>query len=263
MLCTSNTIHHGKLRLLRTLSLFLLLIWSPLALAAECTNVRLSGPPIWPPYVNGEDKGADRTGLAIDLVGDVFSEMGVSYEIDDAKPWARVLNGLEQGRIDIIFAIFSSPARQEKFVFTETWLDDLYAVITYKGREFSYETVDDLKERRGIVYHGVRLPPPLNLTKSDDHNLIEIPDILSLYKMLKHGRADYIIASPLTFKLLVPEGYSWSEFTVLKPSTVRIPIYMAFSKKSPCLGILDELNEKIVEHGTELRKKNQAAIFLN
>lgn len=231
--------------------------------AAKCTNVRLSGPPIWPPYVNGEEKSKDRTGLAINLAEEIFSDLGISHEIDDAKPWARVISELEQGKIDIIFALLSSPERQEKFLFTESWLNDYYGVITYKGKEFEYESVEDLKSRRGVVYHGINLPEPLNQAQTEDYDLIELPEIPSLYKMLKLGRADYIIAAPLTFKKLLPEGYTWSEFSVLKPSVVHIPLFMAMSRKSPCTEILDQLNAEIREHGKHLQNESYSEIFPN
>ncbi|MGS4885661.1 substrate-binding periplasmic protein [Roseibium sp. MB-4] len=233
------------------------------SLAGECSDVRLSGPPVWPPYVNGEEKGTERTGLAIDLVNDIFSELGVTHQIDDAKPWARVTSELEQGKIDIVFALLSSPQRRENYVFTESWLDDYYAVVTYRGREFPFEGMEDLKSRRGVVYHGINLPPPLNQAQSEAYDLIEIPEIPSLYKMLRLGRADYILTSPLTFKRLMPDGYVWSDFTVLEPSIVRIPIYMAISKKSPCLTILDNLNAKISEHGQRLKTERYSEIFSN
>lgn len=86
----------GRRMTILTSAMFaLFLLWLPLASAAECSDVRLSGPLIWPPYVNGEEIGAERTGLTVDLVSKIFSEMNIPFDIDDAKPWARVKSDLE------------------------------------------------------------------------------------------------------------------------------------------------------------------------
>lgn len=263
MLDTPNSGALMRLALYHFIGLCLLLIGVTQSVAAECTKVRLSGPPVWPPYVNGEEIGSERSGVAIELVDRVFSELGIPREIDDAKPWARVVSDLENGEIDIVFALLSSPSRREKFIFTESWLDDYYAVVTYKGKEFPYNRIEDLKTRRGVVYHGINLPTPLRKAQTEDYDLLELPDIPSLYKMLRLGRADYIITSPLTFKKLMPEDYAWSDFSVLEPSVVRIPLYMAMSKKSPCTAILDQLNEKLLMHGKQLKTESYSQIFSN
>jgi polar amino acid transport system substrate-binding protein len=240
------------LRLYEALILLLCAFSSSVAIAQDCKAPLVSGPPVWPPFINPEIDGMARDGIAIDFVDRIFDKLGVTYNLDQAKPWARVLKELEAGELDFAMAIFDVPERREKFAYTETWVSDDYAIITYKGRDFKYDSVEDLRGKSGAFYHGIRFPPPLDQAVADNDRLVTVTDAQQLHKMLKLERVDFVIASIPTFIQLLPEGYSSSEFTVLGASTVRIPIYMAFSKKSPCVALLEDVNKQIRNHREEL-----------
>ncbi|MEP1932177.1 MAG: ABC transporter substrate-binding protein [Roseibium sp.] len=216
--------------------------------AEQCEAPLLSGPPIWPPFINPEADDQERNGYAIDFVDTVFSKIDVAHKIDRAKPWPRVLKELETGDLDIVFTIFDTPERRAKFTYTEHWITDLYAVITYKGHEFDYRSVDDLRARQGLTYSGMRFPPPLNEATVDNENFTTVNDVELMHKMLRHKRVDYVIASVATFMNLLPDGFSADEFTALPASAVRIPVYMAISKNSPCESLLGSINEQIRKH---------------
>ncbi len=216
--------------------------------AEQCETPLLSGPPIWPPFINPEADGKPRNGFALEFVETVFSGMGQPYQIDGAKPWPRVLKELETGELDIVFTIFDTPERRAKFVYTEHWISDLYAVITAKGREFDYGSVDDLRTRQGLSYSGMRFPPPLDAATRDNENFTTVNEVALMHKMLKHNRVDYVLASVATFMNLLPDGYSTGDYTVLAESAVRIPVYMAISKKSPCVELLNDFNAQILKN---------------
>lgn len=250
MFFKSSTFKFSPLRSLLPALLFLAAGSS--ALAADCKTTLVSGPPIWPPFIKAETDGKPREGIAIEFVGKIFSNIRVPFVLDEAKPWARVLKELEAGDLDFAMAIFNTPERREKFAFTEPWLSDDYAVITYKGREFSYGSVADLDGKTGAVYHGMRFPPPLDQAIAGNDNIVAVTDAMLLHKMLKLGRVDFVVASIPTFMQLLPEGTEPSEFTVLGSSTVPIPVYMAFSRASPCVSLLDAVNAQIREHRGEI-----------
>ncbi|MEP3046834.1 MAG: ABC transporter substrate-binding protein [Roseibium sp.] len=243
----------GNTKLLIAAAAVILLspIVTPVA-AKQCETPLLSGPPIWPPFINPEADGQERTGYAIDFVETIFSEIEVSHKIDRAKPWPRVIKELETGELDMVFAFFDRPERREKYAYTEHWITDMYAVITYKGNEFDYLSVEDLRGRQGLTYNGIRFPPPLHEATVDNDNLTTVNDVELMHKMLRHKRVDYVIASVATFMNLLPEGYTADEFTALPASAVKIPVYMAIPKNSPCEHLLEAINDQIRKHRDEL-----------
>lgn len=224
------------------------------ALSGQCETPVLSGPPVWPPFIHAETPGMSRNGHLLDFVDTIFNELGQPYRVDRAKPWPRVLNELETGELDIVFAIFDTPERREKFVYSESWFADIYAVLTATGKEFEYRSVEDLLNRQGVTYGGMRFPPPLNMATEGNRNFTTVNRVELMHKMLKHNRVDYVIASVATFMSLMPPGYLRDDFRVLSASSVRIPVYMAISKKSPCLHLLEAINRQISKHRADLHE---------
>lgn len=216
--------------------------------ADECRSPSLSGPPLWPPFINPEAENRPRSGIAIDFVETIFDGIGLDYEIAPAKPWPRVLKELENGDLDILFTLMDSPERRRIFNYTEHWMTDIYAVITYKGGAFEYRSTDDLRNRMGAMIHGHRVPPPFGDALKENVNLITVTNPTQMHKMLRLGRVDFVVASVASFMALIPDGFHKDDFQVLAPSAVRIPIYMAISKQSPCDGLLEDMNAQILKH---------------
>ncbi len=174
-----------------------------------------------------------------------------------------MLKQFENGDIDILFTLLDTAERRSFALYTEYWVHDVYAIITKKSAAFSYSSIDDLKGRPGVMYHGVRLPPPLRQIPIDNQHFTTVNEAHLLHRMLRHGRVDYVLASVASFFDLIPEGFDPEEFHVLQSSAVRVPVYMAISKKSNCVDLLETINGKIRVLRDEVAQSLYAGKFVN
>ncbi|MDN3684338.1 transporter substrate-binding domain-containing protein [Vibrio sinaloensis] len=84
----------------------------PLYSSLSCFSFWVSAKPLelvtldYPPYVVEQE--GELSGVAIELVGSVFDELGVAVSIE-VLPWARALSNVQFGRSD---AIFLQPLRR-------------------------------------------------------------------------------------------------------------------------------------------------------
>ena len=114
--------------------------------------------------------------------------------------------------------------------------------VTKKSSKINYETVENLKGRLGGYYAGIKLPPPLNQILTDGYKVASIDEVLNLYRVLKEDRVEYLVVSISAFFELMPPKFQSENFIAIEKSTVRLPVYMAFSRKSPCVKYLKQLN---------------------
>ncbi|MEH6476561.1 MAG: transporter substrate-binding domain-containing protein [Sneathiella sp.] len=244
----------SKLALLTTLSISAYLSFPEWAIAKDCRTPVISGPPAWPPLVIPDGDTGNRFGLAVDTNREVLKEIGATARLDPSKPWNRVLRDLETGEIDMIFALLDSEERRKKFTYTDVWAHDTYGVVTLKGKELSYSTIEDLKHLKGAYYAYLKIPPPLNKLLENTTDFQSINNVASLYKILHQGRVDYLIVSVAAFFWFTPEEYKKSDFKVVENSVIKLPVYMAISKQSPCVKYVEEINAALHKKRDSIKK---------
>ncbi len=246
MMAVSRRRRHRKPLLISVMSLC---VFAPfISIASDCEEIVISGPPIWPPFVVQESKTAERTGPAISLARKVLTSAGLTVTLDVKKPWKRILEDFESGDIDLLYAIFDSEERRKKYIFTDPWIHDIYGVVAYRGREFSYTSVGDLEGKMGAYYAGLRLPPPLDAVATGSPKPITVNNVSSLFNLLKQGRADYLIGSIRTLHSLLPDDFDPKNMVFLEKSEALVPVHMAISKNSPCADHIEQINAQLNIH---------------
>lgn len=221
-----------------------LLLASQPAMAQEgaCQKITISGPSIWPPHVPGGTETQRRSGPAFNLATQVFKALGVEVIYAKPKPWKRVLRQLRNGDIDLTVALLDDKERRNHFEYSVPWTEDVYGVVTLKNNDFDYKTVKNLKGRLGGYYAGILLPPPLDAILTDAYLVAPIDDVINLYRVLHEKRMAYLVVSVSAFYSLMPDTYAPDDFTFIEKSAVHLPVHMAFSRISPCLKYLEQLN---------------------
>ncbi|WP_169567082.1 substrate-binding periplasmic protein [Sneathiella limimaris] len=222
-----------------------------------CQRIVASGPPVWPPHILLNAQTNIRSGTAFELSEHIFSDLGVEFVQDQVKPWKRVLRDLKAGEIDLIVTLLDDVQRRQNFEYSIAWTNDVYGVVSRKGTEFQYNGVESLKNYMGAYYSGIRLPPPLNKIKGSEYTVAPVSVISNLYRMLDEERVAYLVVSVDSFFRLMPEEYSRDNFVIVEASKVSLPVYMAFSRQSPCRKYLPQLNTALETYKTQ-SKKNQS-----
>lgn len=196
-----------------------------------------------PPSIWAQQHGKILTGPIIDLVVELFTEFNITVKTQ-ILPWARAIENMKSGELDMIPVIFYTDNRAEFMAFTIPYIDVPTAVFVPKGKSFPFDTLDDLKGRRGLMMREDSISeefksfePNLNITKLTNYEQI--------FNMLGDNRADYAVAAQYGFFIHAKKmGYENKIERLPKPVATR-NLYFAFSKKSPFLRYLPAINEKL------------------
>jgi ABC-type amino acid transport substrate-binding protein len=226
------------------LSTSLFLFLGAFASASECVRPLISGPPVFPPYIVAGENGV-RTGLAIDKAFEILTPITGEPTLDISKPWSRVLKEFENGDIDILFVSLYNQERESFATFTDPWIQDEYGVVTLKGSQFSWDDISSLNDLYGGYYYGAYLPEPFGSFIKANPKTEGIATVESMYKMLSANRVEFLIVALQSFELLKPEGFSSHQFKIHEDSISSTPVHMVISNKSPCLNLLNEINDAL------------------
>ena len=108
-----------------------------------------------PPFVITKD-GIGQSGFSVELMRRVAQQIGQEADIREL-PWARCLNEVQAGRIDVAVDAFEDAERRKKFYYTSpyyTLTPQIFYPTRRRGPGLPATTVADLKGFRGCGIHG-------------------------------------------------------------------------------------------------------------
>ena len=106
----------------------------------------------YPPFEYLDEKGLP-AGYNVDLTRAIAREMGLDIEIR-LGPWAEIVQGMDEGKIDIMQGMFYLPERAAKFDFTQPHTVQHYIGLTRKGEGSPPTTIEELAGKRILVQRG-------------------------------------------------------------------------------------------------------------
>lgn len=87
----------------------------------------------WPPFdffLYGEPSG-----YGIDLIRRLADGLGVELEFVSGPSWPQLLAMLASGEIDLLPAVYKTPARREVYLFSRAYLDTQLVVVSREGQD--------------------------------------------------------------------------------------------------------------------------------
>jgi len=206
-------------------------------------------PKIWTTE-NGEDKG-----ILVEVIKEVEKELDVKFEFK-TFPWARSYKMALNSRGGIV-GISRNPQREKIFDYNKVPLFyDKMVLVTKKGKEFKFETIQDLKGKKIGYCRGCSFGKVFEEAKkyfipveTDDSREQRLALVLS-------GKIDAAILGPGKYGLqkICQESkhIQYEEFSILEKPLVIDPNFIAFSKelnKKELLNKFDKILEKKINSG--------------
>jgi polar amino acid transport system substrate-binding protein len=141
----------------------------------------------WSPF---SDQSLPNNGLAIDLVSSALKRAGFLSEYEQA-PWARVLEGIQRDRYDIIATAWFTPERTIYGQYSEPYLVNQVRFIGKKGSNIQFQQLSDLQPYEIAVVRGYSYAP----TFDSDASLHKYPvnSFANAARMLALSRVQLII----------------------------------------------------------------------
>jgi len=196
-----------------------------------------------PPSIWAQTQGEKLTGPIIDLVEDIFVEFKVIVTTH-VMPWARAIEQMKSGQLDMIPVIFYSEERSRFMEFSIPYVEVPTVVFVPPGRLFAFYSLEDLKEKRGLMVQGDYISPEFDAFESK-LNISKVAKYEQIFNMLGNNRADYAVAPKYGFLIHAKKlGYEHKIELLPRPIASR-NLHFAFSKKSPFKKYLPAINKKI------------------
>jgi polar amino acid transport system substrate-binding protein len=97
----------------------------------------------YPPMEYYDIDGQTLIGFDIDLTRSLAERLGLQVEYIDTA-WEGILASLDTNRYDIAINITILPERQNRYNFTEPYIDSSITIVTLKGSHFKIENPEDI-----------------------------------------------------------------------------------------------------------------------
>lgn len=226
--------------------LWLALAGAGSAVGAECTRVVLSANPDYPPYHWAD--GERIVGASIALTGRILDELGVPWEARHMGPWPRVLKSAEFGQIDLVVSLKPTPEREVYLQFTRSpAFPNPMAVFVAQARPLKFDTPKDLVGKRGGRTSGDRFGDAFDRFAEQSLTLEDADTLAVNFQKLAAGRIDYVVTGLYTGRAQLSQ-LGLAERIVPLPKPVNEgTIHHGFSRRSPCVALLDAVDAKLAE----------------
>lgn len=212
-------------------------------LYAADAPLKMSGHNNFPPLI--WEEGDKLVGAAVDVMTQVFGELGITVEARYSGPWKRMLLTLEEGGTDLVCGIQDTEERRKIFEFTAPICEDRAAIFVWQGKEFPFETLKDLEGKsvgdiigsnRGPVFEEWKKTyPKMEYVTSNELNV----------KKLEAGRIDCFVTSPyIAIAAIKALGYQGKVVELPTPIS-KYELVCGMSKKSSFIKYLPEVNKRL------------------
>lgn len=211
--------------------------------ADSCDVVTINGSDVWQP-VSYRD-GGQLAGIAPDILRRAFAEIGVAVEVAAPQPWKRLLGSAAIGTTDIVAGAYVNAERARKYHYSDALFADEVRIFVKKGREFHYQTLDDLIGKSGAMPLGASYGEAFDRYADEHLQLYEPGSYPAMFQMLITGRIDYVVLAHLDGVAELRSTDLNSNISILPNPVAVNEVYALFSKASPCSGLLERFNQQL------------------
>jgi len=151
----------------------------------------------WPPFLDPEAPGQ---GLSIEIVKAAFATQGYTF-VHDFIPWARAVNEVKKGKIDILPDTWYTGERSGFLMFSNPYASNQVKFIKKAGDSFEYDGMESLTGKKvGIILkygYGDKFMNAENFTRDG------VSDFVVNIKKLVSGRVDLTLEDEIVAKSIL------------------------------------------------------------
>ena len=220
---------------------------SSASMGQDIKKITLSEDP-FPPYTLGVEGEAPGGGIAVDIISEIFRRLNIGTDMR-LYPWNRCLAQMKAGRRDGLMMVIRTPEREEYMVFTEPLVRDRWLFYHLADRDPppAWETYEDLRPYRIGITAGYGYGDEfLNAARTLSLSIDEVKSDLHNFRKLLAGRTDlFICLENVANKTFAMNPELKGRFRTCEKPLRELEMHMTFSKKSPAVRLLPEVNSVI------------------
>jgi polar amino acid transport system substrate-binding protein len=233
-----------KLPLLTLLAALTLVSGSAVAAPAACGNLTITGHPDYPPI--GYKDGERIVGAGASLVERIAGELKIPVQSNYTGSWAEAQAAARDGKVDIIFGIYFNDERATYLDYVRpAFVIDPVVVMVPKGKAFPFHGRRDLIGKRGVTNAGESYGSEFDGFMARKLTVARSNGTDQAFKDLLSGKADYMIVGLYPGLAVAATMGVKNQIEPLKTQLLKADMFIAFSKKSPCLGEIKAFGRKV------------------
>tara|TARA_B100000674_G_scaffold494290_1_gene518491 strand:+ start:1070 stop:1846 length:777 start_codon:yes stop_codon:yes gene_type:complete len=212
----------------------------------RCDTITIGGPASWQPvsYIASDGR---QTGLGIEILREYAERHGINVRVDIELPWARTLDLLLQGKIDVTAGAYFNDERQRVFQYSDVFYADDIMVFQHVDRRFEYASIKDLKGYQGARPHGGSLGNKIDTYSEQQLDIIYSPTNDRIFDLLRAGHVDYVLIARYDGLATLRKLGIEDKIIAVEPPLDHNPVRMMFSRNSPCVEHVAQINLLIAE----------------
>ncbi|GGY32544.1 ABC transporter substrate-binding protein [Bacterioplanes sanyensis] len=194
----------------------------------------------YPPY--SYIQAGEPDGVAVQLVKQVFSEMGVTINVR-VLPWARAISDIEHGRADAIFTAFKTPKRERFADYSqEVLFVQNISLIQASPKPLAWRQAGNGLSMCAVnnVSYGSYMDQLL--TQQHFATVYRINSAEQCALMVSNGRADLWVNNEFGARVLLQQVKLSQPLHILQPPLQSTNSYIAFSRQRQLTAIRDRFD---------------------
>ena len=221
------------------------LLASPFAAAQDaCTQLTITGHPSYPPI--GYQDGEAIAGAGATMLAEIGANLGIPVVPIYTGTWEDAQAATRDGTADIIFGIYFNDERATYLDYVQpAFTTDPVVVFVRSSDGFAFAGPDDLVGKQGVTNIGESFGVELDAFIADNLEITRVDGLEAAIDELLEGRADYLIYGLYPGLAVATEMGARAQVEVLAPTLLDAEMFVAFSKQSPCLSMLEAVGTEI------------------
>lgn len=220
--------------------------------ASNCRKLSVGGADGWEPiaYIRGDQQ---QTGLAIDILQDYANRHDLKLDLNLDIPWTRAIQMLSKGELDVIAGAYFTQERDQVHFYSAPFANDDIMVFQRNDNRFPVVELSDLIGYDGARPQGGSYGDYIDRFAEQRLNMIFSPTGNRIFDVLMNGRVDYVMLGRFDGLTNIYRDNLIDEIIVVEPPIDSNKVHFMFSRKSPCMGHVRNLNiliEQLAEDGT-------------
>jgi len=214
------------------------------ARADACSNLTITGHSDYPPI--GYKDGEHIAGAGATLVQRIADELKIPVQSEYTGSWEKAVAAARDGKVDIIVGIYLNDERATYLSYVRpAFTVDTDVVIVPKGKAFPFRGREDLVGKRGVTNAGESYGSEFDGFMAQKLTVARSNGVDQAFKDLLSGKADYMIVGQYPGLNIAAQMGVTNQIELLKPPLLKSDMFIAFSKKSPCLGLTEAFGRRV------------------
>lgn len=201
--------------------------------------------PTYPPY-DWKASTKEYEGACLDVLELVIPKGYTLRPI--VVPWARAQKMAEEGRIDLLVNLRVTPERSAWLEFSQNpTFPNPIAVFMRRNKTIPLKSWEELRKHVGGTTVGDAFGNGFDEYLKENLTTESSATPFSNFRKLDSGRIDYFVTGYYMGSAMLHSAGMQDRITALRPFISDQPIHLGFSKRSPHLTLLPEIDRKLAQ----------------